>query len=265
MNLFLREVKATRKSLFFWFIGIAFLVAGGMSKYGGMSSSSDSLNELISQMPKSLQAIMGTGTLDLSNPVGYYGVVFTYLVLMGSIHALMLGANIIAKEERDKTAEFLMVKPISRSKIVTAKLAAALVNVVIFNLVTLILSILMVEYYNSGNEPINGVYLLLLGLLIIQLLFLTLGAAIATAGKNPKRAASLGTGLLLLTYILSISIDLNQKLESLKYLTPFKYYEAKHILIDGALDGSFVLLSAVLIIGFISFTYLAFQKRDLHV
>ena len=35
---------------------------------------------------------------------------FFILLLMATIHAAMLGATIIAKEERDKTSEFLFVK-----------------------------------------------------------------------------------------------------------------------------------------------------------
>ena len=41
---------------------------------------------------------------------------------MATVHAAMLGADIISKEERDKTAEFLFVKPISRNKIIISKL-----------------------------------------------------------------------------------------------------------------------------------------------
>ena len=57
---------------------------------------------------------------------------------MATIHAAMLGATIIAKEERDKTSEFLFAKPVLRSTIITAKLLAAFVNIVVFNLITFI-------------------------------------------------------------------------------------------------------------------------------
>ena len=53
----------------------------------------------MADMPKSLQAIMGTNSLDLSSVIGYYGLLYLYLVVMAGIHASMLGANIISKEE----------------------------------------------------------------------------------------------------------------------------------------------------------------------
>lgn len=265
MNLFLREMRANRKSLIIWSIAVIFMVAAGMSKYGALSGSKQSLNELIGQMPKSLQALMGIGTLDLSTAVGYYGILFIYLVLMATIHALMLGANIVAKEERDKTSEFLLVKPISRNQIMTAKLAAALVNVVIFNLITLFTSIKVVAAYNDGQAPTKDILLLMTGMFILQLLFLFLGTGIAAISKHPKRAASIGTVVLLATFIISVMVELNSKLESLKYITPFEYFEAKNLLANGSLDPIFVTLSVFLIACFVTVTYLFFKKRDMNI
>ena len=53
---------------------------------------------------------MGFSDVDVSKISGYYSILFVYILLMATIHAAMLGADIIAKEERDKTSEFLFVK-----------------------------------------------------------------------------------------------------------------------------------------------------------
>lgn len=265
MNLFWQEMKANRKALIIWCLGIMYMVIAGMAKYSAYRSSGGSINELMGQMPKSLQAIFGMGSLDLATATGFYGMLFTYLLLMAAIHALLLGANIIAKEERDKTTEFLMVKPISRVRIITIKLAAALVNTIIFNLVTLILSVTMVNRYLKAGESLQSVYLLLAGMFLVQLLFMVLGTGIAAVGKHPKRAGSFGTALLLIMYILSIAIDLNQKIAPLKYLTPFKYFEAKSVLADGSLPPVFIGESLVIIVVLVSVTYIFYQKRDLNV
>jgi ABC-2 type transport system permease protein len=265
MNLFLRELRATRKSLIIWSVGLFLMVVGGMSKYEATATSGQSLNEIISKMPKSLQALMGAGTLDLSTAVGYYGVVFPYLLLMAAIHALMLGANLMAKEERDKTAEFLMAKPISRGKIVTAKYSAALMNIVVFNIVTLIFSISTVQHYSKPHQSIQDVYILLAGMFVLQLLFVALGTVIAALSKNPKKAVSLGTAILLLMYLLSIVIDLNGNLEGLKYITPFKYFEAKTVIAEGAIRTGYLIISIIVTAFLVIITYKSFEKRDLHL
>jgi ABC-2 type transport system permease protein len=265
MNIFIREMKAHRKSLIIWAISILLMVIASMGKYAGLSSSGQSINEMIAQMPKSLQAIIGTGTFDISKASGYYGVLFIYLLLMATIHAAMLGAGIISKEERDRTAEFLLVKPTSRNKVVTAKLLAALLNIIIFNIVTLVSSIVIVGKYSKGEELNGDIAILMVGMFILQLLFMAIGTAIAGASKNPKRAAGISTGILLVSFILSIAIDINEKLENLKYLTPFKYFEAKNLMYGGGLDIVFVILSLVIIAVLSVVTFVFYNKRDMNV
>lgn len=265
MNIFMKEMKAHRKSLIIWSIGVFILIVSGMGKYAGFSSSGQSMNDLMADMPQSLQAIMGTGTFDLSKASGYYGVLFLYLVLMATIHAAMLGAHIISKEERDKTAEYLFVKPISRSQIITSKLLAAFVNIVIINIIAWVSSILIVGYYSKGESVSSDIAITMIGMFIIQLLFLVIGTAIAAISKKPKKASSLSTAILLITFILSIAIDLNDKIENMKYLTPFKYFEAKNVMYGGGLDAVFIILSLVMVAALTIGTFVCYRKRDLNM
>ena len=265
MNIFFREMKANRKSLIFWIAGLIFMIVAGMAKYGGATASGQSMNELVQQMPRALQIIVGVGTFDLTTVSGYYGMLFIYLVLMGTIHAAMLGANIISKEQADRTSEFLFVKPISRAKIISWKLAAATVNMVIFNIVTGVLSIVMTNYYGKGESIAGDIFRLLIGMFILQIMFLLIGTGIAAVSKNIKTPASAATGILLAAYMLSMGIDMNEKLDFLKYLTPFKYFEAKNLMFGGVFDPVFLALSIGIIVSLLGVTYVFYKKRDLNV
>jgi len=192
-------------------------------------------------------------------------MLFLYLVLMATIHASMLGADIISKEERDKTFEFLMVKPVSREKIITSKLLAAFVNIVIFNIINFVFSIILVSYYSKGESIVGNIAILMAGMFILQLIFLFIGTSIAAISSNPKTATSLSTAILLVTFMLSILIDMNDKLNILKYLTPFKYYEAKNLMYGGGLDPIFLILSFAIIGILFWVTYKFYEKRDLKV
>lgn len=264
MNIYIKELKSHRKSLIFWCIGVILMVASGMNKYSSLYSSGQSMNDLMADMPKSLQAIMGVGSFDLSKASGYYGMLFMYLVLMATIHAAMLGATIIAKEERDKTSEFLFVKPVSRGKIITAKLLAALTNIVIFNIVTFASSVIIVGKVSDG-EKVNGeIAVTMMGMFLLQVLFMVIGSAISAVKKRPKTAASLATAILLLTFVLSIVIDLNENLDLLKYLTPFKYFEAKHMMVGDGLETVSVILSLIITVALTYGTYHFYKKKDLN-
>lgn len=258
-------MKANLKSLIIWSIGVILMVVSGMGKYSSLEASGQSMNALMADMPKSMQVIMGTASFDLSDPVGYFGLLFLYLAMMAAIHAAMLGANIISKEERDKTIEFLLVKPISRTWIISMKLGAALVNILIFNLITYSSSLMMVQKYAGSDSVASEITLLMFGMLILQLIFLVIGTSIAAVYKNAKKATALSTALLLIFFILSIAIDMNDKLAGLRFFTPFKYYDAKNLLTDSAFDPMYLGLSAALIAVLLVATYLFYRNRDMNV
>lgn len=264
MNVYIREMKAHRKSLIIWCIGMIALIGSGMGKFAGFSSSGQSMNQLMAQMPKSLQAFLGVGSLDMSTASGFYGVLFLYIVLLATIHATMIGATIISKEERDKTVEFLFVKPLPRKKIIGIKLLAALSQVGILSTITWSASLIIVGRYSSGETINSDIGFTMIGMLILQVLFLVIGTAIAASTKKPGKAATLATGVLLVTFILSFAIDLSEKIEDLKYLTPFKYFEAKTVM-DGGLELIFIGISLALIGVLAVSTFVFYDKRDLKI
>jgi ABC-2 type transport system permease protein len=265
MNIFIQEMKAHRKSLIFWCVGMIFMVAAGMGKFSAISSTGKSANEIFDKMPKLLRVIFGIGDFDLSKTIGYFGVLFIYLLLMATIHAAMLGADVISKEERDKTSEFLFVKPASRTKIITAKLLAALVNITILNIITLISSIGIMGKYSKGEAVTGDIIILMIGMFITQLIFMLIGTGLAAVSKNPKTSTSIATGILLVLYMLSVIIDMNSNLENLKYINPLKYFEAKNLINGGGFDPVFVGLSVVIIGLLVASTYVFYKKRDLKI
>lgn len=264
MNIFLREIKASRKSLIIWSVSVVMMVLMGMAKFKGFQTTGQSVNDLLAQMPNSLKAILGFASFDVSKAIGFYGMLFLYLILMTTIHAVMFGAGIIAKEERDKTTEFLMTKPVSRYTVITSKLLAALFNVFILNVVTLVSSIALMNAYSS--EAVTGdIIKLMMGMFITQVLFMSLGAGIAAINRNSKVSASLAAAVLLVTFVLAKIIDVNDRLEGLKYLTPFKYFEAENLLLGNGFEPVFVIITIILISVMSAVTYVFYNKRDLSI
>ena len=265
MNIYRRELKAHRKSLIIWSVSMALLVAGGMGKYSaGMGAGAGGFNEMMDKMPQSLQKLFGAGIFDLSNVLDYFGVLFIYLALMAAVHATMLGAGIISKEERDKTAEFLMVKPISRANIITSKMFAAGTIVLVFNVVTSASSYAMLSYYANGTLFSDGLWTLMASLLAIQLLFLAVGSFFAAVISKPTLSSAAATGVLLFMFMLSVVVDLSEKLAPLRYITVFKYFDAKDIL-KGGYEAAYPILSILLLTVCIYSTYHFYRKRDLKI
>jgi ABC-2 type transport system permease protein len=263
MNIFRRELKAHRWGLLFWSLGMAMLIASGMAKYGAYEASGQSVTDIIGTLPKAVQAVFGMTGFDLTTAAGFYGVLFMYIAVMAAVHASLLGSGLIAKEERDRTSEFLYSKPASRSRILTGKLLAGLVNLIVFNLATTAASFVFVDYYNKDAPFGTDIVILMVGLFVLQLLFFSIGAAVAGTTHRPKAASSAATSIMFLTFLLSYVVNMNEKLDFLKYFTPFKYFDASKLMTDHALDPVFMALSAAIILLAMFGTYRFYSARDL--
>lgn len=264
MNIFRREMRAHRWGLLFWSLGMLFLVMSGMAKYAAYKGAGQSVNTLLAGIPKTMQVIFGLTGFDLSKASGFYGILFLYMAVTAAIHAVLLGASVIAEEERDRTSEFLYAKPVSRNDALTGKLLAGLVNLVVLNLVTLASSIVFVEAYGKGQSFTDQILVLMAALFLLQLIFFSIGAVVAGLTEKPRRASSRATSIMLLTFLLYYLVNFNDKLQPLRYLTPFKYYDAVAVMKDG-LDPVYVVLSVVIVVASVVGTYLFFGRRDLAV
>jgi ABC-2 type transport system permease protein len=265
MNVFLRELKSHLLGTIFWCIGMAALIGASFAKYQAYSAGGLSLGAFVNKFPKALQIVFGLNGFNLQTIGGFYGVVFIYIALMGTVHAVLLGTDLISKEERDRTSEFLYVKPVPRSKVITAKLLAGFIYLVVLNLVTLISSIYFAHILAKGQSITKDVLILMAALFFLQIIFFAIGAFIAGLTKRPKAASSIATSVLMVTFILPFLINFDSKLDVLKYLTPFKYFDARVLITSDRLNTAYVVISLVLVAVSVAGTYYFYSKRDLKV
>jgi ABC-2 type transport system permease protein len=269
MNIFLRELKANRRALIIWGACMFLLVFAGMAKYTAYSSGNgQTMTQLIATMPSSIKALMGFGSFDVSKMSGYFALLNIYAALGLAFHAALLGAGIIAKEERDKTAEYLMVKPVSRASVITSKLIAALFNIVVLNIVTLVSYLVFIPIYSKDQSITGEILVMMLSVFIMQLIFLSLGTVLAACMKNPKGAGGIATGIILISYFVSRLTDMFSKLNILNLLSPFKYFDLVKIVNENGRNGLSiiaVILSLALAAVFTYLTYFFYKRRDLKV
>lgn len=263
MNIISREMRANRKALIIWCVSMILLITIGMIKYQGFASMGEEANELMNNLPEVMKRIFGIGDINLTDIGGYYSIFYMYFALIAGIHAILLGASIISKEERDKTADFLLIKPIKRKQIVTSKIIASLLNIIILNIVTCVTSIIFVSKVNKGDSITSYIFKIMATLLVIQIVFFSIGLMISSLTKTAKKASSISTGVLLSTYILSMAISMYDKIEFLGYIIPFYYFDAKAILITGEIQSIYLLLSAIIIVVGIFITYNRYEYRDI--
>jgi len=264
MNIFLRELKANLKSLLIWSVIIALLIMMAAAKYSAFAGDPEML-KMLDSMPPALLDALSMRAFNLTTISGFYGVMFIYFGLMAAIAASMWSSDIISKEERDKTVEFSLVLPVTRSRVITAKGLAALVNCIAFVLITWVVSLVAVQSYNPDQAFYNFLALEMQAMFVIELIFLAIGLLLGCAMKQYKRSGSTAVAIILTTYFMSIMAVMNEKLDFLKYFTPFKYFDAGELFRSGKMDGTYLLISAAIIVVSVIAAYWIYNRRDLYI
>ena len=264
MNIFLRELRANLRSLIIWGVIVVLFVMVGVSKFSAYADNPEML-AVLDAMPAALLSEFNLKAFNLTTVTGFLGILFTYYALLLSIAAAMWGSDIISKEERDKTVEFSLTLPVPRSRLVTAKALAALVNCIGLLLITWAASLVSAAQYQPDSEFYTFLRLCMLALFIMQLVFLSTGIFLGCAMKQYKRVSSVAVSLLLGTYFLSIITSLNQDLDFLKYFSPFKYFDPVAMLHESRLDLIFIVLSLAIILASMAGAYLTYARRDLYI
>jgi len=264
MNIIKRELRANLKSLLIWSGCITAIIAIMMTEFEAFADNPE-MASLFDAMPEAIMTAFSLAGANLTTLSGFVSMASVYFYIMLGIFAVILGSSIISKEERDKTTEFILTMPVSREKIIISKLIAAIINCIAINLVTAVAILATAAVYNPDNDFLKFFGLLMAALFILQLIFLSIGMLLSAVMKRYKRSGYVSIAVLLGTYIISIVIALTDKIDFMKYITPFKYFEAQYLLNHGQLEVKYLIISSVIIAAGILGTFFFYPRRDLHM
>jgi ABC-2 type transport system permease protein len=149
--------------------------------------------------------------------------------------------------------------------VVTAKTLAALVNCIGLLLITWAITAVAVARYQPDSDFYRFLALGMVALFIMELIFLAVGVFLGCAMRHYKRAGSVAVAVLLGTYFLSVISGLNEDLDFLKWVTPFKYFDPGRLMRESRFDPAFLGVSAGIIIACLVAAYLSYQRRDLYI
>ena len=74
------------------------------------------LKKYLKDYPEPVRKALGLSVDSISSILGFYSYIFLYITLCGAIQAMNLGTSIISKEVSEKTADFLLTKPVTRHR-----------------------------------------------------------------------------------------------------------------------------------------------------
>jgi ABC-2 type transport system permease protein len=276
-HLYLRWLRDRRRSTITWSLSLGGVVALTAAFYPALQ---DMMSDLTAEDSSGISSLMGLdGSIDPSSPLGfvwsnlYANVVPMTLIALG----ISLGCNAIAGDEEGGTLEYLLSKPVRRSEVLLARFGG-MVTILFVVAVASGLALLatapfvgltdeMVATAADGTEVVHPgidvgdvaagtVSAFAVGLGSGALAFL-LGAATGRKGLS----MAIASGIAVAGYLLYTLSNVTDSLEWTTWLSPWRWYMADAMLIDGLTPE--VLLPVVLALLCQGAAMFQFVRRDL--
>ena len=262
MNIYLKELKDHIKPSIGWILGSVFLVVVSVMKFEALDASAMQMNDFLSVMPKPILAIMGGANFNLTTPGGFFGMIFTFILVLSAIYAVHLGCTCINKEELNHTSEFLFTKPAYRYHVLVMKMLSAFTHLMIFNGITFVVAILSLNKHENLTSPIFQCILFLISL---ELLFYAIGFLASSISFNYRRSNNYTQLSVMIFYFIHTVLDMFENTEMFYILTPFRYQSISALVTGSMINIIPYLLTILLSIVIITLGFIKFNKKDLAI
>ena len=261
MRLLKHEMRQGILSLAIWTGSIAFLMVICIVMFPEMKGQMEDVSDMFASMG-SFTAAFGMDRLSFGTLTGFYAIECgNILGLGGAFYAALTGITALAKEEKEHTAEFLLTHPVTRTGIVSAKLASVLLQITVMNVLILAISLISILFI---DEEIPWKELLLFHLAYYLLQLEIGGICFGISAFLRRSGLGIGLGLACLLYFLNLIANISESAEFLKYITPFGYADGADIVTEEALNGPMVAVGVSLAVIGIAAAYWKYNRKDIH-
>lgn len=263
--LFYMEMRRNVRSLILWSSVIGVLIFFTMSFFNTVLQYQQQIAGMVQLVPAMVIKMRGFSNItDIFSVLGFYTANnLIYMMLLGSIYAIVLSSNILLKEEYGKTAEYLMSRPVTRREIFTTKLALAFLNISILNFLAALIGFISIMIYKKGPFDLKPFLVISLYTLLLNLLFGALGFFISVMMKRARPVTSSCVGLVLVLYFLYTISRMSGVDGTFGYISPFKWVNVNVLSPSYGIEPwrmtAFIGMSALLILvsGFI------YRRKDI--
>ena len=266
-HLFKHELRRNRRQAIAWTVIIAGLVVLYSLLLPSIAESGDSLASMLEAYPDGLLKALNMEDAAMSaTPLGFHvtqsGVVIT---ILGGIFAASLGANLLLKEERDGTAEFLLAQPLSRLQVWAGKTAAAFVYVVAFNAVTFAVSAAAITGFSPDPVDVDALFTYNVYVLLLTVLLASLGLLLSAAVRRGRSMTGVAVAIALGGFFVDAISKITEKARPIGYLSPYRFLDVSVLDPDYALTvgrlAYFLLGTALLLTA----SALRYRSKDIMV
>ncbi|HEX7368269.1 MAG TPA: ABC transporter permease subunit [Candidatus Saccharimonadales bacterium] len=257
------ELKRRKFYLLWWAIGLIVLIAFIVLAYAAVKGQADQLNKAFSGLSSTAGSFFGAS--DMFTPVGYMNSQLFYITLpiLFIILSVTLAGSLTSKDERHHTLELLLARPISRTRLLLAKMLAAIIIVATLGVITAgftILCSLLAGLHISANH----LTLTTLWTVLFSGAFGAIAFMLHAAAQRTRKAAAVAAILLSLGgYILASIGSMVHGIAWFAELLPYHYFDSSAMLRGHVPTGLIVYVAAMYAVALLV-SIAGFRRRDIN-
>ena len=265
-NVLFKTLRDQRRSLPFWGIGMVLLAAFLAGFYPTVRDNTV-FQEMVETYPDELKGLMGlTDAMDISSGVGWLNIeAFGFMVpLVFIVYGVLSGSYAIAGEEGKGTLYLLLTEPIERGRVVLEKFGA--MAVALGALCVVLYVALAAGAVATGMDDVGMVNLAAVtaSAALLGLVFGALALAIGCVTGRNGLAGGVSAAVAIGAHLVSAMGRSVESLSSIKWVSPFYYYNGADPLANG-LDPIHALVLSATAVVLCGIGCLGFRRRDIAV
>ena len=186
------------------------------------------------------------------------------MLYCGPIFAMILGGIIISREEDEKTIEFLLAHPITRTEIAASKLLAFTVQAVFLSAVLAAAGLILIAALGGWTASGAAAYLSLsLSYFVMTFGFGAAGTFLSMFVVKGGAVVGLSIGIPMILAILAFLQNTdNELLRLIASLSPFKYLDVASIMSTARVDVPFVSVAAAVSAALLAGSIALYKRKE---
>jgi ABC-2 type transport system permease protein len=261
MNIYKHELRLALSSAMVYLVVIPIIGLIFIGLYPAFAQDSEQMVKMIQQFPKEVIAAFGIDPATIFTFDGFYAYIYLFISIILGVAGMNSGIIAYSRENIDKTADFLLTKPVSRIKLASIKIAASITYMILLNVFTTAILYGVTKIFGNETVDVTNFIMVSFGGLMISLMFAALGYLLANLFwiKNPGMVTAGGVSFF---YLMTTLSNLTEE-KKYEWLSPFRYYDSTYILFNKAFEMDKLIISVLIIIVFAVVSVMVYNRRDI--
>jgi ABC-type transport system involved in multi-copper enzyme maturation permease subunit len=260
------ELRQRRMAIFWWTLGSVLISMMILLLYPPIRDQANQFNQVFNDLPNGIRELKtgGSETINVADPVQFLNSQLFYITLPipWIILAVTRAGSLLGRDEQNHTIELSLSRPISRNKLIFAKVASLIGEFIIVGAVTLAVIVIAAPFFDLhiGTERLalatayTALFSLSFGLIAFMLL--------ALGSLTSRMASAIAVLLAFGGYLIASMSSLTTWLDVPSKFAPYTYFAPDKVMLGQSVTGLNIYLISVLVLTALV-SYVGFRRRDI--